>query len=91
VVTVAKATMSPETPGRLDMEVDYTTAKKVEGLNGVADFVWDTKVQVGSIWKLLPWNNGRSATCHVFVKYADKDFRIVEDIDGEYFVYSRPI
>ena len=25
------------------------------------------------------------------VKYYDDDFRIVEDLDGELFVYSRPV
>lgn len=71
--------------------MDYTTAKKVEGLNGLAESIWDTKVPVGNVWKLLPWNQGRAAECHVFVKYSDEDFRIVEDIDGEYFIYTRPV
>ena len=43
------------------------------------------------MWKLLPWNKGREANCSVLVKYVDGDFRIVEDIDGELFVYSRPV
>lgn len=79
---------------RLDMVVDYTTSRKIEGLNGLpllGDIIWKIKVPVGAIWKLLPWNKGRDATCKVYINYADKDFRIVQDIDGEYFVYTRPV
>jgi hypothetical protein len=80
--------------GELAMEVDYTTSRKVPGLKGLpllGDVIWKIKVPVGAIWKLLPWNKGRAATCKVFVKYVDEDFRIVQDIDGEYFVYTRPV
>lgn len=79
---------------RLDMVVDYTTSRKVEGLDGLpllGDIIWKIKVPVGAIWKLLPWNKGREASCRVYVNYVDKDFRIVQDIDGEYFVYTRPV
>lgn len=79
---------------RLDMVVDYTTSRKVEGLDGLpllGDIIWKIKVPVGAVWKLLPWNKGREATCKVYINYADKDFRIVQDIDGEYFVYTRPV
>jgi len=79
---------------RLDMVVDYTTSRKIEGLNGLpllGDVIWKIKVPVGAIWKLLPWNKGRDATCKVYINYVDKDFRIVQDIDGEYFVYTRPV
>ena len=89
MVTASKCTLGPE--GRLDMEVDYTTSRKVPGLEGlpfIGDYIWKVNVPVGAIWKLLPWNKGRAATCKVFVKYLDSDFRIVQDIDGEYFVVS---
>ncbi len=79
---------------RLDMVVDYTTSRKVDGLDGLpllGDIIWKIKVPVGAIWKLLPWNKGRDATCKVYINYADKDFRIVQDIDGEFFVYTRPV
>ena len=79
---------------KLDMVVDYTTSRKVPGLNGLpllGDFIWKIKVPVGAIWKLLPWNKGREATCKVYIDYLDDDFRIVQDIDGEFFVYSRPV
>lgn len=49
------------------------------------------KVPVGPVWKLLPWNKGRPPVCSVQLKYVDDDFRIVEDKDGELFVYSRPV
>lgn len=91
VITVSKASLSTEITGRLDLEVDYTTAKQVEGLKGLGNFAWDTKVPVGAIWRLLPWNNGRSATCSLQIRYCDGDFRVMEDIDGEYFVYARPL
>ena len=72
------------------MEVDYTTAKEVEGLTTIPGTA-NIKVPVGAIWKLLPWNRGRSATCQVEMKYLDSDIRIVEDGDGELFVYTRPV
>ena len=79
---------------RLDMVVDYTTSRKVDGLDGLpllGDIIWKIKVPVGAIWKLLPWNKGRDASCKIYINYADKDFRIVQDIDGEFFVYTRPV
>ena len=36
VITVSKVKLLPE--GILDLEVDYTTAKQVEGLNGLGTF-----------------------------------------------------
>uniref|UniRef100_A0A7R9WR40 Plastid lipid-associated protein/fibrillin conserved domain-containing protein n=1 Tax=Craspedostauros australis TaxID=1486917 RepID=A0A7R9WR40_9STRA len=92
VVTAATCEMKEE--GELAMVVDYTTSRKVPGLSGlplVGDIIWKLNVPVGAIWKLLPWNKGREATCKVFVKYVDDDFRIVQDGDGEYFVYTRPV
>lgn len=50
-----------------------------------------TQVPVGAIWKLLPWNRGMPAKAQLYLRYLDDDFRIVEDIDGEYFVYTRPV
>ena len=91
---VTASTVEYKEGGELAMEVDYTTSRKVDGLAGlplIGDQIWKIKVPVGAIWKLLPWNKGRPATCRVFVKYLDDDFRIVQDIDGEYFVYTRPV
>lgn len=85
VVTASKCELGPE--GRLDMEVDYTTSRKVPGLQGlplIGDSIWKINVPVGAIWKLLPWNKGRAATCKVFVKYLDSDFRVVQ---GKFFFY----
>ena len=62
----------------------------MEGLNGVPG-TFGTKVPVGEIWKKLPWNQGRPAICSIKLKYADKDFRVMEDADGELFVYTRPV
>ena len=89
VVTAAKAEL--EKDGLLKMSVDYTTARKVPGLQGLGAWIWNIKVPVGAIWKLLPWNKGREALCKVYVRYCDDDFRIVEDVSGDYFVYTRPV
>lgn len=92
VVTASKCQL--QKGGQLDMEVDYTTSRKVPGLSGlplIGDWIWKVNIPVGAIWKLLPWNKGRPPTCKVFVKYLDDDFRIVQDIDGEFFVYTRPV
>mmetsp|Transcript_7787 Transcript_7787/g.7360 ORF Transcript_7787/g.7360 Transcript_7787/m.7360 type:complete len:366 (-) Transcript_7787:137-1234(-) len=89
VVTASKCQL--EEGGKLEMEVDYTTSRPVPGLQGLGKWVWDVKVPVGFVWQILPWNNGRKATCSVDVKYFDDDFRIVQDNDGELFVYTRPV
>jgi len=73
---------------RLEMEVQSTEAKEVPGLQPGLGF--GPKVPVNEIWQTLPWNNGRRPTCSVTLKYLDEDMRIVEDRDGEYFVYTRP-
>ena len=88
VVTVSKVKLNDT---RLEMEVEYTTAKKVPGLNGLTESIWNTRIPVNPIWKLLPWNKGRAPTCSVTIRYVDSDFRIVEDSDHEYFVYARPV
>ena len=87
VATIAKAEMIDN---KIQMEVDYTTAKEVPGLTTIPGTI-GINVPVGKIWKLLPWNKGRAATCSVEVKYLDDDFRIVEDQDNELFVYTRPL
>lgn len=90
VITVSKCKMN-ENGKNLDIEVEYTTGKRVEGLNGLFEGSFDIKVPVGQVWKYLPWNKNRPATCTVRTVYLDKDFRIIQDIDGEYFVYTRPV
>ena len=95
VITAAKCEpMTGDNPGRVAMEVDYTTSRKVPGLSGlplVGDSIWKIRVPVGAIWKLLPWNKGWAASCSVTVKYVDNDFRVVEDGSGDFFVYTRPV
>mmetsp|Transcript_34051 Transcript_34051/g.48377 ORF Transcript_34051/g.48377 Transcript_34051/m.48377 type:complete len:203 (+) Transcript_34051:533-1141(+) len=91
VITAAKCTDMNSETGELKMVVDYTTSRPVPGLSGLGEWIWSVKVPVGAVWKLLPWNKGREATCSVIVKYVDEDFRIVEDVGGEYFVYTRPV
>jgi len=89
VITASKCEMEDE--GLLSMEVDYTTSRPVPGLSGLGEWIWSVKVPVGAVWKLLPWNKGRPANCSVNIRYVDDDFRIVEDKDGDLFVYSRPV
>lgn len=88
VVTVSKAKIQDS---KILLEVDYTTARPVEGLQGLGEFIWGFKVPVGAIWRLLPWNGGRAATATIQIRYADADFRVMEDSDGELFVYSKPV
>ena len=57
----------------------------------IADLIWNLKVPVGAVWKLLPWNGGRAPTCSVKLVYFDGDTRIVEDSSGAYFVYARAV
>ena len=78
------------TASRGPRQVQYTKAKEVPGLPPLSDFVMDKEVPVNSVWKMLPWNGGRSPTCSVEVKYLDDEMRIVADRDGELFVYMRP-
>ena len=89
VVTASKCEMKEG--GVIEMEVDYTTSRPVPGLSGLGEWIWSVRVPVGAIWKFLPWNKGRPANCSVTVRYVDDDFRIVEDKDGDLFVYSRPV
>jgi hypothetical protein len=92
VVTAASCVLKEQ--GLLEMKVEYTTARQVPGLQGlplIGDILWKIRVPVGAIWKLLPWNKGREAECSVYVRYVDDDFRIVQDVSGDYFVYVRPV
>jgi len=88
VITASKVDL---VDGVLQMEVDYTTSRPVPGLSGLGEWIWRVKVPVGWIWKILPWNKGRPATCSVKIRYCDDDIRIVEDKNGDLFVYSRPV
>lgn len=89
VITAAKAEL--QEGGVLQMKVDYTTSRPVAGLNGLGAWIWNIRVPVGFLWKLLPWNKGRDAVCKVNVLYVDSNFRIVQDISGDFFVYTRPV
>jgi len=88
VVTASKMNIDENA---LNLEVEYTTAKPVEGLSGLGEWIWDVKVPVGAVWKLLPWNRGLPPTCAVEQVYLDDDVRIAKDTSGQYFVYARPV
>ena len=100
VITASSIKLEDE--GRLAMEVQYTTSRKVDGLSGlrplpgdvgrrIADSIWNIKVPVGAVWRLLPWNKGRAPTCSARLAYFDGDWRIVQDGADEYFVYVRAV
>lgn len=78
------------TGARLAMEVQYTEAKEVPGLQPLR-FAMDQRIPVNAVWQALPWNNGKKPTCSVQLLYVDEDTRIVSDGDGELFVYTRPV
>jgi len=89
VITASKAKIKEK--GKLELEVEYTAAKPVEGLAGLGNWIWGVRVPVGAVWKLLPWNKGRAALAEVKCLYCDESMRIVEDTAGEVFVYCRPV
>ena len=90
VITESKCEM--EEDGTMNIEVDLTRAKPVDGLNTLPGGIGvDTKVPVGAVWRLLPWNQGKKPTAKLYLRYVDDDFRVMEDIDGSFFVYSRPV
>lgn len=91
VITKSDIKNYDEQSGKLSLQVDFTASQKVEGLPDLGDFVRKIKVPVGAIWKLLPWNSGRPATCTLTNVYLDDDFRVSIDVDGEYFCYTRPL
>lgn len=88
---VTASTCEMDSSGKLSMQVDYTTSRPVPGLSGLGEWIWKVRVPVGAVWKRLPWNKGRSPTCSVDVKYVDSDFRVVQDVSGDLFVYTRPV
>ena len=99
VITASSAQLNGD---QINMEVDYTTSRPVEGLSGlrplpgdagfkIADIIWNLRVPVGTVWKLLPWNQGIGPECSVKLVYFDGDLRIVQDPSGDYFVYTRPV
>lgn len=50
VVTASKVELAEG--GKLQMEVDYTTSRPVDGLSGLGEWIWSIKVPVGAIWKV---------------------------------------
>ena len=95
-MTAAKCTLLPPRDDSnngtiLQMIVDYTTARPVPGLSGLGEWIWKIQVPVNWIWKLLPWNQKREPICQVYIPYVDEDFRIVQDVSGDFFVYTRPV
>ncbi|GAB5367797.1 hypothetical protein AAMO2058_001262200 [Amorphochlora amoebiformis] len=91
VITVANAEMGED--ARINMEVDYTIVKPIEGLSGWVPgrLLFNRRFPVNAVWQILPWNWGRKPKCSVKVVYLDDNFRIVQDTDGELFAYARPV
>ncbi len=64
VVTASKAKL--EEGGKIEMEVDYTTSRPVEGLSGLGEWIWSVKVPVGAIWKVRALNTSVFATIALY-------------------------
>eukprot|EP00239_Pterosperma_sp_CCMP1384_P000874 CAMPEP_0197850984 /NCGR_PEP_ID=MMETSP1438-20131217/16933_1 /TAXON_ID=1461541 /ORGANISM="Pterosperma sp., Strain CCMP1384" /LENGTH=297 /DNA_ID=CAMNT_0043464431 /DNA_START=214 /DNA_END=1107 /DNA_ORIENTATION=+ len=78
----------------LHMELDRTTFREVEGVSpGILGRVFmDKWAPTNAVWKLLPWNWSSGApTASCVVVYVDDDMRIMKDLYGQYFVYTRPM
>ena len=73
VITASKATA--EADGKIKaMEVDYTTSRPCARPLGARQVDLVDQGARRRVWKLLPWNKGRAATCSVFLRYVDDDF-----------------
>jgi len=94
VVTFASdLSLDPES-GRLDMELQRTRIDPAPGIPRlplIGKVLMERDYPVSAVWRRLPWNGGRAPKCFVTVKFVDSTFRVMEDPDGEIFVYSRPL
>lgn len=75
--------------GVLNLQLDYTTPRKLKGIWGKGNVDW--RIRVGDLWQKLPWNKGRPPIYKLFVRYADETFHILENTSGDYFVYTKPV
>ena len=73
----------------LHCTVDYTTPRKVKGIWGKGKVDW--RIPTSKLWKRLPWNNDRPPSFRLFVRYSDDDFRILQDLSGDFLVYTKPV
>eukprot|EP00873_Tetraselmis_striata_P037873 jgi/Tetstr1/458137/TSEL_044629.t1 len=97
VVSIASdLTLDPDT-GRMDMVLQRTRVECAPGIPNIKGIpllgraLMDSDFPVARVWRQLPWNRGRAPACHVFVRYVDEGFRVMQDPDGELFVYARPL
>ena len=75
----------------LKMTLQKTKVSEVEGLKRIPIFsnlLMERWYPVKNIWEKLPWNSNEPSL-EVFIKYLDEDMRIIEDIYGSIFVYTR--
>mmetsp|Transcript_39129 Transcript_39129/g.124548 ORF Transcript_39129/g.124548 Transcript_39129/m.124548 type:complete len:297 (-) Transcript_39129:472-1362(-) len=93
IITVAKGVKL--LPGTNTMRLEVETTKTIEA-PGIAPMpllgkpIMGIEFPTGATWKLLPWNKApMEATLEVV--YCDEELRVVEDVDGELFVYMRPL
>ena len=78
--------------GELSLEMDTTRVDEVKGVPRIpllSKLLMEKTVPVGAVWKLLPWNRGRAPVASTFVRYCDDTMRVMQDRDGEWFVYLR--
>tara|TARA_Y100001978_G_scaffold185312_1_gene184248 strand:- start:1926 stop:2657 length:732 start_codon:yes stop_codon:yes gene_type:complete len=75
----------------LRMNLIKTKVSELEGLNKIPFFssiLMDRWYPVKEIWDKLPWNK-TSPSCEVSIKFIDEDFRVVSDIYGSIFIYTK--
>ncbi len=76
----------------LKMDLNKTKVSKVDGLNEIpifSKFLMDKWYPVKEVWKKLPWNN-EDPSCEITIIYLDDELRIMKDLYGSIFIYTRP-
>jgi len=77
---------------KLKMNLQKTKVTEVEGLNKIpifSKFLMNKWYPVKDIWRKLPWNKV-NPNCEVSIIFIDEDLRIMNDINGSIFIYTRP-
>tara|TARA_B100000212_G_C27276310_1_gene491109 strand:- start:59 stop:796 length:738 start_codon:yes stop_codon:yes gene_type:complete len=76
---------------KLKMTLQKTKVTKVEGLNKIpifSGFLMDRWYPVKYIWERLPWNKAQP-TCELSIIFIDEDIRVMSDIYGSIFIYTK--
>ncbi|KAK3272902.1 hypothetical protein CYMTET_18829 [Cymbomonas tetramitiformis] len=91
VVTVAKDLKLEG--DAISMELLKTQVVETEGVAPglLGKLLMNRWAPVNTVWKILPWNWGTPPTCSMTIKYVDANMRVMEDMYGQIFVYTRPM